>query len=289
VVDAPTTTLPSATKTDDGWRVVTRCNQCRVEVVLDTPFEMPAEELWGEGIEEEEIGSTVQLGEPTELALKVAATLLLCDDCETRVRDAEERSRNSAAQRDRMQRSGLPPDLRDLRFADIWGGGKHDAAMVAALEWAEARNPRGLLFFGDVGVGKTRLAATAICKRLEHAPIRWISVPVLLAQINQAFGDEDRAIAVADLTGRRPLALDDLDKVNPSKWALSQLFTAIDSRVSAGAPLIVTTNLSPNRIADKLGDPIASRLVGYCSIYELDGADRRLKLRNRAETVEQPA
>lgn len=280
----PTWLPPVARLADDnGWRVTVRCRECRVELNLDLPDEMQASDLWGEELGDDG-AEVVKLPEPNVLARGYAALCFVCDSCADARRRAEDHSRTSTAQRTRLLASRLPASMYGVRFADYWSGkgAKRDKALPAIMEWAEGSSSKGLLLFGEVGTGKTWLAAAAVNKWLEHGPIRWCSVPVLLAQVGQAFGDEDRAKAISVLTGKGPLVLDDLDKVVPRDYALSQLFTAIDARYAAGAPLLVTTNKSPGELArrfgDEFGDPIASRLVGHCKVLEIDGPDRRLEL-----------
>ena len=41
------------------------------------------------------------------------------------------------------------------------------------------------------------------------------------------------------------------------------------------APTIVTTNLSLTKIGERYGERIASRLVGWCDIYQFSGPDLR--------------
>ena len=78
--------------------------------------------------------------------------------------------------------------------------------------------------------------------------------------------------------------LDDLDKARPTDYGAEQIFLAIDHAVTHGRPLIVTSNLPLNRIADHWPQPaghaIASRLLGYCVQHRLAGPDRRGEARH---------
>lgn len=123
----------------------------------------------------------------------------------------------------------------------------------------------------------TRLAATAAFQRLRRHPLTWVSMPILLAQLGAAFSDSARREAISVLTGAGALVLDDLDKVNPSEWARNQVFAAIDKRVQAGTPLLITTNLPPAALGEKFGEPVMSRIVGYCRTLELPGRDQRMR------------
>lgn len=82
------------------------------------------------------------------------------------------------------------------------------------------------------------------------------------------------------MIGTEALVLDDLDKARRSEYASEQLLCAIDKRITAGAPLLVTTNLMPSQLADRFpgyGPMIVSRLRGYCETFLVEGPDRRLE------------
>jgi DNA replication protein DnaC len=228
-----------------------------------------------------ECGATFEFESAGESSLARLANTFRrhCDDCADRLETAERRAEAESAHRRRIATSGLPADLADVTF-DRLGGGGDTRPLAAARRWA-AGELRGLFLCGPIGVGKTTLAAAATNQRLRDRGVRWALVPSLVAQ---SFGDDRaKAQAAAILTGTGALVLDDLDKVKAGEWVAAQLFSAIDSRITAGAPLLVTTNKDVGEIAAKFGgdfgDSIASRLVGYCGsdgMHEMRGPDRRL-------------
>jgi DNA replication protein DnaC len=199
-----------------------------------------------------------------------------------------ERERESAARsaaRAHQQRleewrldSGIPARLCGLTWPDV--ADSRPDALGAAQAWAYG-DVLGLLLTGAVGRGKTWLAAAAAWARLELGPVRWFSTPALLAELGLSFADDRREKALDALAGSEALVLDDVDKCRPSEYAAEQLFAAIDNRLTAGAPLLVTTNLGLDTLAAKFpapfGDAIVSRLVGYCEAFVLQGPDRRLE------------
>lgn len=215
------------------------------------------------------------------IARKVRALAAVCDECVDRSDAADaEREAQDRADRDRrrLAATGLPAVFHDLDLA-VLDPGHNGAAHGAARRWADG-SLRGLVLTGNVGVGKTTLAAAAMLAHLDRARVQWVSVPSLIAQ---AFGDDDaKAQVAATLTGRRALVLDDIDKVKPGEWVASQLFAAIDNRVTAGTGLLVTTNVAVpdlgRRFGGEFGLAIASRLADrrFCEAHEMRGSDRRL-------------
>jgi DNA replication protein DnaC len=254
----------TAKKMPDGrWRIepAARCSECHRELVLITD------------------------DEPSHTALRMAALVTLCEECEDRREAALEKARAERELADRLAESGLPEPLRALRFEDMIGKGGRTAAIEAARAWAEAPDAGPFYLYGDVGAGKTRLAATAVYRRLECGrKVRFVSVAVLMAQIGAAFNDNARREAIKVITGSDALVLDDLDKVSPSAWARQQLYAAINARVQAGAPLLVTANVAPRALRDMYGEAIASRLAGGgVASYSLPGPDYRRTLDEEAD------
>lgn len=232
----------------------------------------------------------VSIERPGLQARSVAAGVLrrrpgtfTCDECISRAVAAAERAETEAAQKGRLTRSGLDPVMHGFEFSQMIVDNGRKLTVDAARNWAasEYPEPRGLCIFGGKGAGKTRLAGTAVHQRVRRWGVTWVSWPILIAQLGAAFDDKARAVAISVLTGKGALALDDIaqepnEKV--SDWARRQIFAAVDRRVSAGAPLLITTNLDPAGIGEVLGEKLMSRIVGYCRVLELPGEDQRLTL-----------
>lgn len=210
------------------------------------------------------------------IAKKVRVLAQVCDACI----DAAEKARLDREATEALDRRRGAADVpSEFAYADLakLEVGYNSAAHGAAARWA-AGEIRGLVLTGDNGVGKSTLAAAAVNRRLRDRGARWVSVASLVAQ---SFGDDKAKAAVAaTLTGRGDVVLDDIDKVKAGEWVSSQLFAAIDNRVSRGAGLIVTTNLPLDQLAKKFegefATAIGSRLAGYCEVHEMRGPDRRL-------------
>ena len=196
--------------------------------------------------------------------------------------------------RELLQASNLPAALIVQAEQCEWPTKR--PAVQAAQRWA-AGEVQGLCLTGDVGVGKTCLAATATLVRLAtcklprraphgshtwHDPAApmWVSMAQLLVQLRSGFGTDMRSGAQHLVGTRCAVVFDDFDKINPTANALEVVFAALDARIQAGASVLITTNLPVGKFAvgwpQPLGQAIASRIAGYCQVVRMGGKDRRL-------------
>lgn len=217
--------------------------------------------------------------------------MLICDACDEleQERLADTRAANDFEQR--LARSGLSAAMvRDLAggWDDIIVRGKtaDDGARRVlvrdyAREWAEASESdrrRGLWLWGPAGAGKTRLLATAALARLRVVQVRWVSVAVLITQLDGAWSDADRQAGLKVLTDPGVVVLDDLDKIVPTSRVQMALFTALEAREQAGVGILVSSNGPPSEIGRTFSSPFMSRLVKLASPMQYPGPDLRLQM-----------
>lgn len=231
-----------------------RCRRQRTEFVLiradGTPFRSDGNRICDECRENAWALHEAQIGK---------------ESAERRVREYEIRLRCSR----------LPVAMR---YADAELVGEHVAGHLDA--WV-AGNQRGLLLYGEVGAGKSCAAAVGCMARLKDVPVSWVAVAPMMTRLKLSFDDDERRWAQALITDPCDTVLDDLDKVNPTEFGREVIYALVDSVVAEGLSLLVTTNLHPAKLAERLGDPIVSRLVGYCEVVKMLGDDRRLSGKGR--------
>lgn len=234
---------------DGGWRIETVCSQCQVTLFCDSE------------------------DKPNEMALKLMRFGVVCDPCDLEREAAYQRGIRKSGLDARFRASGLPPAMVGYDWRDMDRTGSRRSVVAAARAWTESSSGR-MVICGPVGTGKTRLAATAAWERLQLGDVVWCSVPVLLQHQFADKGSPERKHAQQALAGTRPLVLDDLGKEKPGDWSRQVLFGAIDARIQAGTPILITSNFDPDELADRLGEAVGSRLREFHQ-FELPGRDRR--------------
>jgi len=131
---------------------------------------------------------------------------------------------------------------------------------------------RSLYLHGPVGCGKTHTVAAIALEWLQ--PIRWANVPALLETIRRSFNDNQATVDDVATT-RRIVVLDDLGAEKPSEWVRERLYQIINHRYENDLTTVITSNLSVDDLAKRVGARNSSRIYELCEAIELRGMDRR--------------
>ena len=137
---------------------------------------------------------------------------------------------------------------------------------------------KGLLLHGDVGTGKTYIACMIANALIDKG------YPVLVTNfariLNTLQGTFERQEYLDSLNQFKLLVIDDLGVERDTGFAKEQVFNIIDSRYRAGKPMIITTNLTMQRLATEteLSDKrVYDRIIERCFPVEVSGESRRVK------------
>lgn len=154
------------------------------------------------------------------------------------------------------------------------------------------RTGKSLLFYGDKGCGKTKLAAIVANELTKSGQaVLFSTVPELLDDIRESYNNEHKSTqeVTRSLKTAEVLIMDDLGTERMTAWTSEQLYLIINARYSKQLPTIITTNYEPRTllkrlaVTDKSGriiDPVPaerliSRLNAMCEFVKIEGGDRR--------------
>lgn len=197
---------------------------------------------------------------------------------------------------------GFPSDVSFEHFnLDFYSTSQYDKTlgkdartnMVDTLKYCHdfidhfGEKPQNLLFYGNVGVGKTFLSM-CIAKEIinKEFSVLYFSAPQLFSALSQAKFDRNDAdaqniydyIFSCDL-----LIIDDLGSEYTNAFISAQFFTCINERLIHNKSTIISTNLSLESISDLYTERAFSRITSNYALLKIIGDDIRIKkkLQNR--------
>ena len=214
----------------------------------------------------------------------------MCGCCEELLREAACRrlSKTTAMKLTRFEEMDLQfyPDAPDPKT-----GVSPRARMGDVLAYCRcyagdfSRESPSLLFQGPTGTGKTHMSL-AIARTVAEKGFTVVYGPAqqLLHQLEKehfgrASGDSEDALEQSDL-----LVLDDLGTEFASPFYTSCIYNIVNSRMLAGLPTIISTNLNQKQLLERYGEQITSRVTGTFQPLMFWGRDiRQLKLRQKLQ------
>ena len=148
--------------------------------------------------------------------------------------------------------------------------------------WKKVRDKNlGLLFWGDVGTGKSYAAACIANALLEQAiPVLMTNFSKILNQMGTLYSQE-RHQYISSFRHYALLIIDDLGIERSTEYAKEQVYAILDERYKTNLPLIITTNLTIQEIrnpANTADARIYSRVLEMCTPLYVGGCDRRKQL-----------
>lgn len=213
-----------------------------------------------------------------------------------RKKEKEEAAAQERAEKiERMQRrAGMGERERRKTFDNMEQTPDNFSAIMEAREYATAytektqREKSSLYICGDLGTGKTHLAAAIANQIIQHGrAVKFTTFSRMLQDIRAAFYADTReteAEAVKRYQNAPILFIDDLGKEKATEWNIALLFSLIDYRYCNGLPTIITSNYTLDDLADKLtpiggdkmtAEAITDRLWEECQQIKINGQSWR--------------
>jgi len=125
-----------------------------------------------------------------------------------------------------------------------------------------------MVLAGPKGTGKTHLsvAVTAMIARRKFS-VAWWSIADLQRRLKSEFEGDDKPATYEwrhDIANAKLLCLDDVGATIVSDWFRDEIIAAIDARYRSSRPVLITTNLNAQALADTIGDRSVDRILEHC-------------------------
>ena len=207
--------------------------------------------------------------------------------CQIEKREQEEAERKRIEFERRvkdLRRMGFPEsEMQDWTFENA--DGSNEKIMTAAKNYVAnfgefKEQGKGLLFFGECGVGKTYFAACIANALIDQGvPVLMTSFARIANTTQGMFGGKQEYY---DSLNRFPLLiLDDLAAERKTEYMQEIVYSVVDSRYRAGLPMIITTNLTSLELknpADITYQRIYDRVLERCHPIKVEGGSKRKEL-----------
>lgn len=184
--------------------------------------------------------------------------------------------------------------LKDARFSNCKKTRDNAKMIKVAMRYVDkfdelySKN-QGLLFYGDVGTGKSYIAAVIANELMER--LSTVIYTSFIKLINEMKLDFDSNDLISRINTASLLILDDFGAERLTDYAVEKVYDIIDSRYRSGKPIIITTNIPFEQMkncSDIRYSRIYDRIFEMCYPVEAKGLSwRKKEAVSRFDTVRQ--
>lgn len=195
----------------------------------------------------------------------------------------------------------IPPEYLGKTFEDYQVDANNTQAVKVAKKLIEIPD-KGAFFYGNVGTGKTLLAAIIAQEVIKSGrEVIFATVPMISAKIRSTFNRTPKRNAIGELMYKQPLTeeeildklatvptliLDDVGMEKPTRFVCSTLCNIFNERYNARLQTIMTSNYSLKELEKIFNNPsddgatldgtrMYDRCKQMCFPIELKGNSRR--------------
>ena len=215
---------------------------------------------------------------------KVPRTVSVMCRCQTQKKEERDRRlKYEAEQRkiDELQKLSLMDErLRDASLDQIRENHEDSKAFSIALNYIRnfremCEEGQGLLFYGDVGTGKSYTAAAMANELIRQKQ------PVIMTSFVKLLKESKDSALTDQLNRAKLLIIDDFGAERSTDYSIERVYDIIDSRYRSKKPLILTTNLTfdeMKRCDDIRYKRIYDRIFEMCYPVQFVGLSWRKKM-----------
>ena len=212
---------------------------------------------------------------------------VMCE-CRRKQLEEDEKRRKEAEAREKIEtlrRNSLMDEMfAESRFEKVVRTTYNVKALKIAHRYCEnidkmIETNQGMLFYGNVGTGKTLLAA-CIANELLDKGYKVIMTSIIKALDALGYGKDNDGY-IQNINSADVLILDDFGAERKTDYAYEVVYNIIDSRYRAKKPLIITTNLPFSELThrgDLKTDRIYDRVLDMCYPVEIPGISWRMMM-----------
>ncbi len=175
------------------------------------------------------------------MAAETTTVNCMCQ-CETEKYNKEQEHKEYENFIKRKENSKIPSSFFDADFSII----KDEKKKTYGINYAknfETIGFCGLLLYGDVGTGKSYMAASIANALMgNNKSVRWLSA-THITEISSFFNESEYENYLQSIARPDLLIIDDLGAERGTDYALQRVHTLIDYRINSGKPVLITTNL----------------------------------------------
>lgn len=207
--------------------------------------------------------------------------LCKCQDEANKKEQAQFEKKERLRRIEMLRRSGFPDsELRKCTFEN--DKGTQPKIMEAVKKYVEnfeefKKDGKGLLFYGNVGTGKTFIAACIANALVDKGiPAMVTNFARIANKLQESF--DGRQAYLDSLNQFDLLVIDDLAAERKTEFMQEIVFNVIDSRYRSGKPMIITTNLSAEAFKNPASETetrIFDRIMERCLPIEVKGKSHR--------------
>lgn len=254
--------------------------------LVDSNAEEPQE---GDVIGDDGLLHCGKCGQPKQMRLETSLRStplivpIMCE-CEKQAeKEREEREARRAAKEraDRMRSEcfkGCPKLLGCTFETDDHQNPLVSRACLRYAETFDLKDCYGLLFWGDVGTGKSFMSA-AIANRVIDLGFSALQTDMGSIVTSRESSFENRQKNIDRLMSYDLLLIDDLGAQRSTEYMMEQVYAIIDGRYRASKPMVITTNMDADKIAENRDfgpwSRVLDRILEVCYPLEFKGKSRR--------------
>lgn len=176
-------------------------------------------------------------------------------------------------------------------YSDDTIGGKNPYSRMAKIfrycvDYADtfSTDSKNILMRGSTGLGKTHLSLAIANEIIKKGfSVIYVSAPEILSKLEKehfSYQYDEQEDTFQSLLKCDLLIIDDLGTEFITPFSVSCVYNLFNSRILAGKPLIISTNLTASELVTTYSQRFASRLFGSADKLEFIGEDVRT-LKNR--------